>query len=251
MHGHYEHLAAAYDTHWSYRPGYVGWMAGRIAEALSLSSEDRMADIGCGTGLFTREVARMVAPRRRILCVDPSEAMLGQLDETDPGLLPVHASAEDIADGHIQLPYGQLDAVWFKESVHHLPDSRRTLAGVARLLAPRGRILIAMLPATIEYPLFPAALKRYEELQPDPIAIADSLRDAGMRVAVKHVEHELRLDRDRYLGMVRSRYMSVLSTFTESELDRGIEEMRSAHPEDVLVFPDRFAFVLGSRSDIQ
>lgn len=106
-----------------------------------------------------------------------------------------------------------------------------------------------MLPTTIEYPLFAAALERYEELQPDPADVGDSLRAAGLCTRLTYVEHELRMDRDRYMRMVRSRYMSVLSTFTDAELDEGIHEMKSNHPEEELVFPDRFAFILGARSD--
>ncbi|MFF3518895.1 hypothetical protein [Streptomyces sp. NPDC002573] len=49
--------------------------------------------------------------------------------------------------------------------------------------------------------------------------------------------------------MVRARYMSLLSTFSDSEIEKGIEEMRVAHPEPVLVFADRFAFVLGRRRE--
>ncbi|MFD7505354.1 hypothetical protein [Streptomyces sp. NPDC059850] len=63
------------------------------------------------------------------------------------------------------------------------------------------------------------------------------------------MEHELRLERERYLAMVRSRYMSVLSTFSDEELDAGIEEIRARHPEPEFVFADRFAFVLGVRED--
>lgn len=105
-----------------------------------------------------------------------------------------------------------------------------------------------MLPATIQYPLFPAALDRFEELQPDPAGIVEHLRSAGLRTTFSHVEHELRIDRDRYLKMVRGRYMSLLSTFSDAEIEKGIEEIREAHPEPVLVFPDRFAFVLGERA---
>lgn len=111
MRGHYEALAADYDTHWSYQPGYVSWMAGRIEEALSLTPGDRIADIGCGTGMFTQEIARTLSPRHPIMCVDPSEAMLGQLALSDSRLQPVHASAEAVAEGRVQLPYERLDAV--------------------------------------------------------------------------------------------------------------------------------------------
>ncbi|MFC7221229.1 class I SAM-dependent DNA methyltransferase, partial [Streptomyces polyrhachis] len=134
--GHYDELAAEYDEHWVYGPDYVPWMAGRIAEALRLGPADRIADIGSGTGLFAREVAERVRPRRPILCVDPSEAMLDQLGTPPPpGLAPIVASAEDIAEGRVQLPYEQLDAMWLKESVHHVADPARTLRGLAERLA--------------------------------------------------------------------------------------------------------------------
>ncbi|MET8244754.1 class I SAM-dependent methyltransferase [Streptomyces sp. NPDC005202] len=248
MRGHYEGLAAEYDEHWVYDPDYVPWMSGRIAEALRLTPTDRIADIGSGTGLFAREVARQIQPHHSILCVDPSEAMLRGLGTPPPAALtPIVASAEDIAEGRARLPYEQLDAMWLKESVHHVADPAHTLRGLAGRLAPGGRLLVAMLSATIQYPLFKAALARFEELQPDPAVIAGHLRAAGLETTLGHVEHELRIDRDRYFGMVRARYMSLLSTFTDSEIEKGIEEMRVAHPEPVLVFPDRFAFVLGRR----
>ncbi|AVH59034.1 MULTISPECIES: class I SAM-dependent methyltransferase [Streptomyces] len=246
--GHYEELAAEYDEHWIYGPDHVPWMSGRIAAALRLDPTDRIADIGSGTGLFAKEVAKHLRPRHPVLCVDPSEAMLRQLGTPPPAdLTPIVASAEDIAEGSTRLPYEQLDAMWLKESVHHVADPARTLRGLADRLAPGGRLLVVMLPASIQYPLFEAALARFEELQPDPALIEGHLRAAGLEAGLSYVEHELRIDRDKYFGMVRARYMSLLSTFSESEIEKGIDEMRVAHSEPVLAFPDRFAFVLGRR----
>ncbi|MEU7967362.1 methyltransferase [Streptomyces sp. NPDC049097] len=246
--GHYEELAAEYDEHWVYGPDYVPWMSGRIAQALELDPMDRIADVGCGTGLFAREVAKQLKPRHPILCVDPSEAMLRQLGAPPSTFLtPVVASAEDISEGRTALPYEQLDAMWLKESVHHVVEPARALRGLADRLAPGGRLLVVMLPASIRYPLFGAALSRFEELQPDPAVVEGYMRAAGLETGLSYVEHELRIDRDKYFGMVRARYMSLLSAFSDSEIEKGIDEMRVAHPERVLVFPDRFAFVLGRR----
>jgi ubiquinone/menaquinone biosynthesis C-methylase UbiE len=243
---HYERLADMYDDNWSYNSDYVRWMATRIAEALEIKPSDRVADIGCGTGLFAREVVDIVGTELPLQCVDPSEAMLGQL-EASPRLLPVQASAEDLAEGRVRLPHAPLEAAWMKEAVHHVEDRSATLGGLARLLAPGGRLLIVMLPATIEYPLFQAALERYEELQPDPADIARSLRDAGLRTSLTFVEHRLTIGTERYLAMVRARYMSLLSTFSDAEIEKGVAEIRDRHPEAELSFPDRFAFVLGRR----
>ncbi|MFD8261909.1 class I SAM-dependent methyltransferase [Streptomyces griseoluteus] len=179
MQEHYEELAAEYDEHCVYGPDYVPWMASRIAEALRLGPTDRIADIGCGRGLFAREVVPL---RHPILDVDPSEAMLSQLGAPPPvGLTPIVASAEDVAEGRAQLLYEQLDAMWLKESVHHVADPAHTLHGLADRLVPGGRLRVVMLPATIQYPLFEAALARFEELQPDPAGIERHLRAAGDR----------------------------------------------------------------------
>lgn len=246
MGDHYAELADRYDANWAYSPSYLRWMTGELVGALRLGPENRIADVGCGTGLYAARVTEQVCPSHPLLCVEPSAAMLRQLPaRTD--LTPVLASAEDLAEGRTSLPYGQLDACWMKEAVHHLADPASTLRGLAGLLAPGGRLLVVMLPRTIAYPLFPAALARYEELQPDPADIAEHLRAAGLETSVTYVEYELTFERERYLSMVRARYMSLLSTFSDAEIEAGIAEIRAAHPEPVLVFPDRFAFVLGTR----
>ncbi|WP_163549621.1 class I SAM-dependent methyltransferase, partial [Candidatus Frankia nodulisporulans] len=93
---HYERLAGGYDRNWNYGGGFVDWMAREVVDTLALTAADRIADIGCGTGLYTRRVREIVRPSAPILCVDPSAAMLAQLP-ADPGLRPVRASAEELA----------------------------------------------------------------------------------------------------------------------------------------------------------
>lgn len=250
---HYERLAGSYDQTWTYSDAFLDWMAREIVGSLELTRGDRIADVGCGTGLHTRRILGLVQPTAPILCVDPSPAMLRQLP-ADPGLRPVCASAEQLAavDGHepAAASPGSLDAIVVKEAVHHIAaaDRPQVIAGLAGLLGPGGRLLVVMLPTRIAYPLFDAALRRFEELQPDPEAIADHMRSAGLTVSVSYRERSLEIPKDRYLGMVRCRNMSLLATFNDDELHAGVAEIDAAHPESMLSFPDRFAFVLGART---
>jgi hypothetical protein len=53
---------------------------------------------------------------------------------------------------------------------------------------------------------------------------------------------------ERYLTMVRGRYLSLLSLFDDEELAAGVEEIRHRYPGQQVEFRDRFAFVLGTAS---
>jgi hypothetical protein len=99
--------------------------------------------------------------------------------------------------------------------------------------------------SVLGYPLFAAALRRFEELQPDPAGIEAHLGAAGLSTHLTYEAFELEIPKDRYLSMVRDRYMSLLSTFDDEEIAAGADEIDRQHPEPVLRFVDRFAFVLG------
>jgi SAM-dependent methyltransferase len=243
---HYERVAPGYDDQWDYDPEYVRGFAQAIVGALRLSGSDAIADIGCGTGLYTRRLCEEVRPERPVLCVDPVPAMLEQLPRL-PGLRPLLAGAEDLASGRVALPDGvPLDAIVLKESIHHLTDRRATLQGLVGLLSRHGRLLVVMLPRTLHHPLFQEAHERFRELQPEPQEIVDVLAEAGLRTSVNHRTFHTTVDRERYVHLLESRYLSVLGEFSEDELQAGIAQFRHAYrDEPVIRFDDHFAFVTG------
>jgi len=244
---HYDRLAASYDQNWAYSPAYIAWMTRCILGRAAIGPGQVVADIGCGTGLYSRQLA---ATGATVICADPSQAMLDQLPR-DPALVPVRASAQDIAERRVALPAQRLDAIVIKEAVHHVParDRHAVLNGLAELLAPGGRIVIAMLPAQISYPLFSAALQRFESLQPDPADITAVLSGAGLETELSYDSYALTFEKDRYLAMVRDRYMSLLASFTDAELERGITEIGECFPGDRLEFADEFAFICATRGE--
>lgn len=239
---HYARLAATYDENWAYSPAYLEWMTGCIRQQLDLTRTDLVADIGCGTGLYARRLAEHA---QVVVCAEPSAPMLAQVPRDDR-LIAVAASAEDLAAGRVKLPHDGYDAVLLKEVLHHVQDRAGVVAGLTRLLRPGGRMLVVMLPTEISYPLFAAALRTFTDQQPDPTDVARDMRDAGLQAEVTLQHFPLRFKTERYLQMVRNRYMSLLSMFDDEQLEAGVAEIRQAHPEDEVEFTDTFAFVLGT-----
>ena len=114
----------------------------RIIENARLRSEDRVLDIGAGTGLLTLAAAPKV---RNVIAVDISRAMCTRLrrnvdceaiDNVD--VLTDTATALPVADGSV-------DTVISNYCLHHLGDDakRRALAEIARVLRPGGRLVFA------------------------------------------------------------------------------------------------------------
>jgi ubiquinone/menaquinone biosynthesis C-methylase UbiE len=173
--------------------------------------------------------------------------MLEQLPD-DPRLVAVRASAEDLVSGSVLLPGDRCEAIVVKEAIHHVTNREAVIGGLARLLVSGGRFLVVMLPRSIEYPLFQAAHNRFHEMQPDPEGIAAAMGDAGLGVELSYEDFPLVFPIERYVRMVRDRYLSLLSTFDDEELTAGIEEIRRRYPGEWVEFRDRFAFVLGIAS---
>jgi SAM-dependent methyltransferase len=239
---HYARLAATFDENWAYSPAFTAWMAGCIRRRLRLDADSVVIDVGCGTGLYARELARAA---RAVVCADQSPAMLARVPR-DGNLAAVTASAEDLAAGRVPLPHERYDAILLKEVLHHVSDQAGVISGLAGLLRPGGRMLVVMLPAVLGYPLFPAALELFARRQPDPAGLAGAMRAAGLRAEVTSEGFPLTFTTAKYLQMVHNRYMSLLSSFSDAELEAGIRQIRDAHPGEEVSFLDTFAFVLGT-----
>jgi ArsR family transcriptional regulator len=105
-------------------------------------SEWTVGDLGCGTGQLTAALAPFV---RHVIAVDASAAMLQAAKKRLHGFENVELRRGDLEE--LPIDEGRLDAATLGLVLHHLPEPGRALADVARVLKPRGRLLIVdMLP---------------------------------------------------------------------------------------------------------
>lgn len=93
----------------------------------------RVADLGCGSGVFT-ELLRRAGYDSVGLDISPKLVALGR--RKYPGLELIEGDAEN-------LPFesASLDGVLLSGLVHHFPDPRRLAAEVQRVLKPGGRFV--------------------------------------------------------------------------------------------------------------
>lgn len=113
-----------------------------VVAKLSLKPGLRVADIGAGTGVFSRPIAKAVSPGGKVYAVDIEQELLDYIDE--------RSKAEDIdniqtvlgrADDP-RLPVHDIDLVFFNDVLHHIENGAAYLKVLSAYIKPRGRIAL-------------------------------------------------------------------------------------------------------------
>jgi ubiquinone/menaquinone biosynthesis C-methylase UbiE len=118
-----------------------------IIRTMALKKGDVVADLGAGTGYFTRRLARAVASSGVVYAVDIQPEMLSLLKDNMAkagvrNVVPVLGEVDDP-----KLPRASLDWVLLVDVYHELQQPKATLAKVREALKPGGRV------ALVEYRL--------------------------------------------------------------------------------------------------
>ena len=101
-----------------------------------------VGDLGCGTGQLTASLAPFVS---RVIAIDASAAMLQAARKRLHGFDNVELRRGELES--LPIDDARLDAATLALVLHHVPEPDRALAEVARVLKPRGRLLMVdMLP---------------------------------------------------------------------------------------------------------
>ena len=113
-----------------------------VVAALELRPGMRVADLGAGTGYFSRWLSEAVGPTGTVFAVDPEPNLVGYLrtraerEHTD-NVVPVLASFDNP-----RLPAGGVDIVLIVDTYHHIDDRLTYFRNLRRVLAPGGRVAV-------------------------------------------------------------------------------------------------------------
>lgn len=190
----------------------------------------RLADVGAGTGNFTAALARAARLSTPPLCVDFSEDMLALARRSQyPPLETLCLDA--VAFSRVSPSERAYDRLLLKEVVHHIPEPEVApmFAGFFAQLRPGGVCCVVTRPQEVDYPLFGAARAVWRENQPPAALYVAAMERAGFRVAQREAVFPATLPKPRWLRMVRSRFWSTFSHFSDEELEAGIREIEAEY----------------------
>jgi cyclopropane fatty-acyl-phospholipid synthase-like methyltransferase len=107
-----------------------------LERVLPMGGEDRVLEVGAGSGFFSRRIAERV---RELVVLDPSPHQLQELDQPPcPNIRKYLGGAEDLQGFD-----GEFDAVWSFGAFHHVPDKDRAFSRFSDCLCKGGLLVIA------------------------------------------------------------------------------------------------------------
>ena len=114
---------------------------GKLVDNLKLKAGDVVADIGCGTGYFSRRMATRILPGGRVLGVDIQPEMLELLTNkmTEAGVTNVVPVLGTITDP--RLPENSVDLALMVDVCHEFDHPFEMIRAITRALKPGGRIV--------------------------------------------------------------------------------------------------------------
>jgi ubiquinone/menaquinone biosynthesis C-methylase UbiE len=142
--------------------------------ALPIRPGDRVLDLACGDGVYSRWLAERVGESGSVLGVDLSPAFL-ELARQDLDGDPL-ADRVELARGdlhHLPIPDDAFDLVWCAQSLYSLPDPVEALRRMGRAARPGGIV------AVLENDEF------HHVLLPWPVEVELALRHAELSALIK------------------------------------------------------------------
>lgn len=158
-----------------------------VIMALKLRPDESIADIGAGSGYFTRRFAKHAG---KVYAVDIDAKLLDMIRKNgSPKIETVQATQDDP-----KLPAASVDTVFICDVLHHIDARPAYYAKLLKALKPGGRIVIVDFHKR-DLPVGPPVSMKLSRDQ-----VIDEFRAAGMRLA----DEQTFLPHQYFLSFVRA-----------------------------------------------
>lgn len=113
-----------------------------ILKAIKLKPTDVVADIGAGTGLFTRMFASNLGPEGRVIAVDIAQKFLDHIEVTCRERNIRNVETLLCKDDSTELPPNSIDVAYICDTYHHFEFPIKTMTSLRKSLKPGGRVIV-------------------------------------------------------------------------------------------------------------
>ena len=113
-----------------------------IVAACRIEPGQTVADIGAGTGLFTRLFADAVGENGRVVAVDIAQKFLDHIATSSREAALKNVETVLCTADSTELPPDSVDVAFICDTYHHFEFPSKTMASLRRALKPDGRVIV-------------------------------------------------------------------------------------------------------------
>ena len=114
----------------------------QLIDALHIRPGATVADVGSGTGYFTRRLAEKVGPRGKVYAVDVQQEMLDKTKATVDKYKLANVEYVLALETNPRLPAASIDLAFLAYAYHEFADPEATMNAIRRALKPGGRVVV-------------------------------------------------------------------------------------------------------------
>ena len=247
----YSKIASFYDKGRSLSEQNTLMWLNLISKLSGALEDDRVLDLGCGTGRFSLPMAKRL--KFDVTGADSSIEMLAEAKKKDSTSTGNWVLAEASA---LIFPPGSFDVVFMSHLLHHVDSSLIVLKECQKVLAPTGVVLIRygainQIRDDVEHTLFPEVIDIDEERTLTVEHTEKWLADASFEgVASEEITQQTYQNGLDHLNAVLMKSTSVLSMISEESFHNGIRRLTEQvhkHPNDDWLLFDNMTMTIGHK----
>jgi ubiquinone/menaquinone biosynthesis C-methylase UbiE len=155
-----------------------------VLARLALKPGMIVADVGAGSGLFARPLAKAVAPNGKVYAVDIDQALLDHINQTarEAGITNIQTVFGEFDDPKI--PARDVDLAFINDVLHHIQNRAAYLKALGTYIKAGGRIALIEMDSTD--PNTPH--RAQPELLVSRTDIMKWMSEAGFRLVQEHAD---------------------------------------------------------------
>jgi len=113
-----------------------------VVAALGLKPGMAVADVGTGTGLFSRMFSPLVGDKGKVYAVDISDEFIAHVERVAKDLKQTNVVGVVCKPDSVELPANSADLVFICDTYHHFEFPHKTMRSIHQALKPGGQVVL-------------------------------------------------------------------------------------------------------------
>jgi len=222
---------------WLSSKNYINSFNKFLIKNLNINSKAKILDIGCGRGKILGSLSSKLRLRKKPLGID----IINHKDK-DKRIKFQKINVIDFSKRNKE----KFDFILIKQTIHliRLSEVKKILHRLKKKLNPKGKILIFTLDTSKnEIPTFKTMKNRLTKSLKRDKKILELISKIFPHRSQKRFIYNVKINKKKYLEMIKNRYISTLIPLSEKQLLKGIQEIRTKY-KDKLKFRDKLICII-------